>query len=296
MGTDANVWRVGEVAKMTGLSVRTLHYYEEMGLLAPSDRTETGHRRYTEADLARLQQILSLKSIGLSLEEIRDCLNTPDYSPLTVLSLHMEQIHRHIEALTELYKRLKTVADQLRQRGTVNAQEFIYLMEGIRMAEKYPFTPEQMEKIRKQGELLGPDKIREVEQEWPELIAKVKTGDGEGNAARQSGSSPTGPAVEGACRNVYRWRPGHRCDPQAALHGRTGLRGPVRHEPRVVGLRRKSDGVISDSAQTVVATANEVTPAHGVPGYFCKFHPVADAPRWSVMHRSDRCTNWNIIA
>lgn len=67
MGTDANVWRVGEVADLMGLSVRTLHYYEEMGLLVPSDRTETGHRRYTEADLARLQQILSLKSIGEAL-------------------------------------------------------------------------------------------------------------------------------------------------------------------------------------------------------------------------------------
>jgi DNA-binding transcriptional MerR regulator len=196
MGTDANVWRVGEVAKLTGLSVRTLHYYEEMGLLAPSDRTETGHRRYTEADLARLQQILSLKSIGLSLEEIRDCLNNPDYSPLTVLSLHMEQIHRHIEALTELYKRLETVADQLRQRGAVNAQEFIYLMEGIRMAEKYPFTPEQMEKIRKQGELLGPDKIREVEQEWPELIAKVK-------AEMEKGTPPDSPEVRQLAR---RWK------------------------------------------------------------------------------------------
>jgi DNA-binding transcriptional MerR regulator len=196
MGTDTNVWRVGEVAKLTGLSVRTLHYYEEMGLLTPSDRTETGHRRYTEADLARLQQILSLKSIGFSLEEIRDCLNNPGFSPLTVLSLHMEQIRRHIEALMELHKRLETVADRLRQRGSVNAQEFIYLMEGIRMAEKYPFTPEQMEKIRKQGELLGQDKIREVEQEWPELIAKVK-------AEMEKGTPPDSPEVRPLAR---RWK------------------------------------------------------------------------------------------
>ncbi|WP_029420010.1 MerR family transcriptional regulator [Alicyclobacillus macrosporangiidus] len=196
MGTDANVWRVGEVADLTGLSVRTLHYYEEMGLLVPSDRTETGHRRYTEADLARLQQILSLKSIGFSLEEIRDCLNNPDFSPLTVLNLHMDQIRRHIEALMELHKRLETVADHLRQRESVSAQEFIYLMEGIRMAEKYPFTPEQMEKIRKQGELLGQDKIREVEQEWPELIAKVK-------AEMEKGTPPDSPEVRQLAR---RWK------------------------------------------------------------------------------------------
>jgi DNA-binding transcriptional MerR regulator len=196
MTSDTTVWRVGEIAKLTGLSVRTLHYYEEMGLLEPADRTETGHRRYTEADIARLQQILSLKSIGFSLEEIRECLKNPNYSPLTVLKLHMEQVRRQIDALMQLQKRLETVADQLQQRGAANTQEFIYLMEGIRMAEKYPFTPEQMEKIRQQGEKLGPDKIREVEQEWPELIAKVR-------AEMEKGTPPDSPEVRQLAR---RWK------------------------------------------------------------------------------------------
>lgn len=196
MTGDKAVWRVGEIAKMTGLSVRTLHYYEEMGLLVPADRTDTGHRRYTEADIARLQQILSLKSIGFSLEEIRDCLNNPNYSPLTVLNLHMEQVRTQIEALMQLHGRLEKVADELQRRGTVNSREFIYLMGAIRMAENYPFTPEQMERIRQQGEKLGPDKIREVEQEWPELIAKVR-------AEMQKGTPPDSPEVRQLAR---RWK------------------------------------------------------------------------------------------
>ena len=59
------VWKVGELAERTGLSVRTLHYYDEIGLLSPSRRTAAGHRLYTAGDVVRLQQIRSLKQPGL---------------------------------------------------------------------------------------------------------------------------------------------------------------------------------------------------------------------------------------
>ena len=57
--------KVGEVAKRTGLSVRTLHHYDEIGLLSPSRRTASGHRLYGAGELARLQQIKSLRQLGL---------------------------------------------------------------------------------------------------------------------------------------------------------------------------------------------------------------------------------------
>ena len=66
--------KVGELAKRTGLTVRTLHHYDEIGLLRPSLRTEAGHRLYTTVDVARLQQVLSLRQLGFGLEEVRDCL------------------------------------------------------------------------------------------------------------------------------------------------------------------------------------------------------------------------------
>jgi DNA-binding transcriptional MerR regulator len=71
-------WKVGELAKQTGLSVRTLHYYDEIGLLSPSQRTEAGHRLYTADDIVRLQQVKSLRHLGFTLKEIRDYLNRPD--------------------------------------------------------------------------------------------------------------------------------------------------------------------------------------------------------------------------
>ena len=72
--------KVGDLAKQTGVSVRTLHYYDEIGLLSPSGRTETGYRLYAKDDIIRLQQIVSLREIGLSLDEIRGCLEQRNFS------------------------------------------------------------------------------------------------------------------------------------------------------------------------------------------------------------------------
>src|SRR5260370_470389 len=72
---------VGELARRTGLPVRTLHHYDAIGLVRPSLRTEPGHRLYTPADVARLQQVVSLRQLGFSLEEIGDCLGHPPFPP-----------------------------------------------------------------------------------------------------------------------------------------------------------------------------------------------------------------------
>jgi DNA-binding transcriptional MerR regulator len=81
--------KVGTLAKRTGLTVRTLHHYDEIGLLSPSHRTQSGHRLYGEEEFSRLQQIASLKHLGLPLEEIRECLTRPEYSLERVLNLQI---------------------------------------------------------------------------------------------------------------------------------------------------------------------------------------------------------------
>src|SRR5689334_25424280 len=68
------VYRVSEFAEKAGVTVRTLHHYDRLGLLKPSSRTGAGYRLYTEQDLARLQQIVTLKFIGLPLREIKALL------------------------------------------------------------------------------------------------------------------------------------------------------------------------------------------------------------------------------
>src|SRR6201988_5280420 len=89
--------KVGELAQRTGLTIRTLHHYDEIGLLKPSLHTDAGHRLYTAADVARLQQVLSLRQLGFGLEEIRDCLDRPGFSPLEVIGMHVARLREQIE-------------------------------------------------------------------------------------------------------------------------------------------------------------------------------------------------------
>ena len=77
--------KVSDVAKLTGVTVRTLHYYDEIGLLPPSEVTSSGYRVYNDADLEVLQQILFFRELDFSLEEIRGIMQNPAYEKETAL-------------------------------------------------------------------------------------------------------------------------------------------------------------------------------------------------------------------
>ena len=88
--------KVGELARRTGLSIRALHHYDEIGLLRPRRRTPAGHRLYGLEEVRRLQQIASLKALGLSLDEIRGCLDKPEHALERVLALQVERMRSEI--------------------------------------------------------------------------------------------------------------------------------------------------------------------------------------------------------
>lgn len=191
-------WKVGELARRTGVSVRTLHYYEEVGLLAPSRRTAAGYRLYTARDVARLQQIKSLRHLGFTLEEVRDCLARPDFSPLRVTELHLARLGEQIALEQKLRERLRAVAARLRSAEEVSVEDFMTTIEVIGMTERLEsyYTPEQLEQVRERGRLLGEERIRQVEAEWPTLIAQVR-------AELEQGTPPTNERVQQLAR---RWR------------------------------------------------------------------------------------------
>jgi DNA-binding transcriptional MerR regulator len=103
---NQKTWQVGEIADETGLSVRTLHHYEEIGLLSPASRGENSYRLYDENDLARLQQIVSLKQLGFSLDEIKQCLASPDFSPEKTMAMHLQQLEEQMKTQEDLKERL----------------------------------------------------------------------------------------------------------------------------------------------------------------------------------------------
>ncbi|MBQ1157504.1 MerR family transcriptional regulator [Streptomyces sp. A73] len=93
---------VGQVAGLAGVTVRTLHHYDEIGLLVPGDRTAVGHRRYTDADLDRLQQILFYRELGFPLEQIAALLDDPAADPVSHLRRQHAMLTERIDRLMEM--------------------------------------------------------------------------------------------------------------------------------------------------------------------------------------------------
>ena len=94
--------RVGELASATGLTVRTLHYYEEIGLLVASERSDAGHRLYADADVERLYRISLLRRLGLPLGEIARALDDPAWSLRAAMATQLADLDRRVEAENQL--------------------------------------------------------------------------------------------------------------------------------------------------------------------------------------------------
>jgi MerR family transcriptional regulator, thiopeptide resistance regulator len=97
-------WSVGDVARIAHVTVRALHHYDEIGLLRPSARTPSGHRRYDDGDLHRLQQLLFYRELGFPLDQAAELLDSPDADPV-------EQLTRQHALLEERAARLQAMAD-----------------------------------------------------------------------------------------------------------------------------------------------------------------------------------------
>jgi DNA-binding transcriptional MerR regulator len=188
-------WKVGELAKQTGMTVRTLHHYDEIGLLSPSHRTAAGHRLYAEGDVARLQQVASLRSLGFPLEEIRDVLNQQRLSPLEIVRMHAQRMREQVKSQQRLVERLDALAAGLSEAEDVSAEQLIATIEEINMFEKY-YTQEQLDELAQRREQVGEGRIKEVEAEWPRLMAEVQ-------AALDAGTDPCAPRVQEMAR---RWK------------------------------------------------------------------------------------------
>jgi DNA-binding transcriptional MerR regulator len=137
-------YTVGKVAELAGVTVRTLHHYDEIGLLSPSERSATGYRRYVDADLERLQQILYYRELQFSLEEIAAILDDPQSDA----TAHLRRQH---ELLTGRIKRMQEM---------VTAIEFA--MEASKVGIN--LTPE--ERFEVFGDFNPDDYTEEVEQRW----------------------------------------------------------------------------------------------------------------------------------
>ena len=126
---------VGEIAKKMGVTIRTLQYYDKEGLLTPSSESEGGRRLYTDKDLLMLNQIISLKSLGFSLEDIKGRLfplETPE-EVAYALSEQAEDIRKKIEKLKASLSAIEQLKAEVLQIQTVNFKKYADIIVNLQM-------------------------------------------------------------------------------------------------------------------------------------------------------------------
>ena len=127
--------KVGELAAVTGLTIRTLHYYEEIGLLVPSARSEGGHRLYGAAEVERLYRIGLLRRLGLPLSQIGRALDDPAWSFDAAMSSHLATLERRIDASSQLRNTLVRLMTAMRAGGTLPTEDLLTLLEETTMTD-----------------------------------------------------------------------------------------------------------------------------------------------------------------
>ena len=217
---DAREYRVGELAKRTGLTVRTLHHWDQVALLRPSRRTPSGHRLYGPDAVQRLQRIRSLRAMGLGLEEIGQALATDASTLEDVLKAQRDQVREQLRNLKALEGRLEKILGLLRDRGKVPEEELMKTMEMMTMIER-PFAPEQLEVLQGTGKLNWTGDDSGSPDGMAATYQPHDGGDGEGNGPGLSGGSETRRSVAGSHPGLFRRRQGHRGISGRDVSGRT---------------------------------------------------------------------------
>lgn len=169
-------WKVGELARSTGLTVRTLHHYDAVGLVRPSARTASGHRLYTGADVRLLYRALALRDLGLPLDEVRSVLEGGGPGLGELLADQLEQVERRIAALRALRGRLSVVVNASRGAPALEPERLMRVIEGMSGVDETMrtyFSEEQMRALHRRREERGAEAVAADVAAWPELIAAV---------------------------------------------------------------------------------------------------------------------------
>ena len=158
--------KVGELARRSGITVRTLHYYDNIGLLIPSARSDSGYRLYNRADIARLHHIQALRRMGVTLAEVGAILERSDLALPTVLERQIAMLNQQLAQITALRARLQTMQLQLTAGDDPELNDWLTTLELMTMYDKY-FTADELAQLP----FYQADTQRQ--QEWVAMVQQV---------------------------------------------------------------------------------------------------------------------------
>lgn len=129
------VYTVKALAKMSGVSIRTLHFYDEIGLLKPAYHGENGYRYYEEAQLLILQQILFFRELGIELKQIRKILGRGDFDQLVALTSHRQILQKDLVRTRRLIKTIDKTIEHLKGKKKMKDKEMYWGFSKEKQAE-----------------------------------------------------------------------------------------------------------------------------------------------------------------
>lgn len=172
-------YSVKQLARLAGVSVRTLHVYDQMGLLKPAVRTDAGYRQYGEAELLRLQQILFYKELDFPLKGIGDILDDPGFDLIDALAGHKRALSARRDRLDTLLHTIDNTIDHLKNK---NMSNFERLYEGLPREEAAAMRQEAIDNwgeeaiLRSEKALLGMEKasLEHLKADQKDITQKLR--------------------------------------------------------------------------------------------------------------------------
>jgi DNA-binding transcriptional MerR regulator len=195
-------YTVHQVARMAQVSVRTLHYYDQIGLLRPQNRTEANYRLYAEDDLLQLQQILFYRELGVPLDQIGRILADPGFDRVQALHEHRTRLEKEAERILTLLTTVDRTLLRLTEKNNMLTDEELYEGLGKEKGERYEreamqlYDPKIVSETNRKIRALSKEQWNAIKQEGDEITRQL---------AALMDHEPGSPEVQTAVARHHAW-------------------------------------------------------------------------------------------
>jgi MerR family transcriptional regulator, thiopeptide resistance regulator len=169
-------WSIGDLARASGVTVRTLYYYDEIGLVSASERTAAGHRRYTDDDVRRLYRVRALTQLGLSLDEVATVLDrgAEDLTTLRdLLHAQLADLATRERQITEMRQQVQSLLVRLDGETMPEPERFLAALE-VTAPFYAHLSPRHRDALAERRAELGQDAIDALRSEWLTIVAELR--------------------------------------------------------------------------------------------------------------------------
>jgi len=193
-------YTVRELALLASVTVRTLHHYDEIGLLSPADRTGAGYRLYGRDELLRLQQILFFRELGMPLADIRESLGDPGFDTVRALKAHRAELRERMKRLRRLVETIDHTIASMEEEAVLSDEQ---LYEGFSKEQREVYSreaserwPEEYAAVTARVRKMTPERWKSIGAEGEEVTRRL---------AELVGEEPTSDAVQETVARHHAW-------------------------------------------------------------------------------------------